>query len=373
MSAVLARNDSSLLARWWWTVDRWTLAALGLLVALGAVLVAAASPPVAERIGLPAFHFVERHLLFLPPALALMGGISLLSPKGVRRVALLILLAGLAGVAATLVSGQEIKGATRWIRLFGFSLQPSEFVKPAFAVIAAWAFALHRQKPGAPGWQVAIALYVIVAGLLLCQPDFGMTFVVTAVFGAQFFLAGLPLIFVIGGLVLSVSGVVGAYFLFSHVRDRVDSFLDPSAGDNYQVERSLEALRHGGLLGTGPGQGTVKLNLPDAHADFVFSVAGEEFGLVATLLILCLFAFIVLRGLIRVGGSRDLFVLLAGGGLLVQFGLQALIHMGSALKLLPAKGMTLPFISYGGSSMLALGIGVGMMLALTRRNAGEGR
>lgn len=366
----LARTDTSVLGRWWWTVDRWSLAALGLLIGFGAILIAAASPPVATRIGLSEFHFVQRHLIILPVAVALLVGMSLLSVEGVLRAGLLLLLGSLAAMVAVLFVGTEIKGATRWIHLPGLTLQPSEFVKPAFAVAAAWLFSLRATRDGVPGYRLAMLLFAVVAGLLMAQPDFGMTVVVAAIFGVQFFLAGLPmiLVLVLGGL--AVGGLVGAYFLFPHVASRIDRFLDPSSGDTYQISRSLEAFTNGGLWGTGPGQGTVKHFLPDAHADFIFAVAGEEFGIVWCLVLVLLFGFVVLRGLWRAFGDQNLFVLLAASGILVQFAVQALINMASAVNLIPTKGMTLPFISYGGSSLLAMAIGMGFVLALTRRRGG---
>ncbi len=367
------RTDHSVFGRWWWTVDRWLLGALAALIAIGTILITAASPAVAERIGIhDTFHFVERHLLMLAPALAIMVGVSLLSPRGVRRLSLGLYLASLALVAATLFVGVEIKGAQRWIHVPGMSLQPSEFVKPAFAVVAAWLFSLARTQPGFPGSLVALALYGLTAGLLLAQPDLGMWFVVTAVFFTQFFLAGLNIVLVMVLGVLGIAGVIGAYFTLPHVTSRIDRFLDPASGDTFQITRSLEAFANGGWLGTGPGQGTVKLGLPDAHADFVFAVAGEEMGLVFCLVVVALFAFVVLRGFARVLHENNYFVLLAASGLLIQFGLQAMINMGSALHLIPTKGMTLPFLSYGGSSLLALGFGMGMALALTRKRFGPG-
>ncbi|HYH36909.1 MAG TPA: putative peptidoglycan glycosyltransferase FtsW [Azospirillum sp.] len=367
------RTDQSVFGRWWWTIDRVQLGALAVLMALGTVLITAASPPVAERIGIQdTFYFVERHLIMLAPAVAIMVGISLLSPKGVRRAALFMYVIALALVFATLVIGVEIKGAKRWIHVPGLSIQPSEFVKPAFAVVAAWLFSLSRTNPGFPGALVSIALYgVTVAGLIL-QPDMGMTFVVSAVWFTQFFLAGLNIVLVMILAGVGVAGLVGAYFTLPHFASRIDRFLDPSTGDNYQVSRSMEAFANGGLLGTGPGQGTVKFSLPDSHADFIFAVAGEEMGLIFCLFIVFLFAFIVLRGFARVFNEHNYFALLAAAGLLIQFGLQAAINMGSSLHLMPTKGMTLPFISYGGSSLIALGFGMGMVLALTRKRFGPG-
>ncbi|WP_448191180.1 FtsW/RodA/SpoVE family cell cycle protein [Azospirillum sp. sgz301742] len=367
------RTDQSVFGRWWWTIDRLQLGALAVLMGLGTVLITAASPPVAERIGIQdTFYFVERHLMMLVPAVAIMVLISLLSPKGVKRAALALYLVALALVFATLVVGVEIKGARRWIHVPGLSIQPSEFIKPAFAVVAAWLFSLSRTNPGFPGALVSIALYgVTVAGLVL-QPDMGMTFVVSAVWFTQFFLAGLNIMLVMGLAGVGVAGLIGAYYTLPHFASRIDRFLDPAAGDNYQVSRSMEAFANGGLLGTGPGQGTVKFSLPDSHADFIFAVAGEELGLIFCLFVVALFAFIVLRGFARVFNENNYFALLAAAGLLIQFGLQAAINMGSALHLMPTKGMTLPFISYGGSSLIALGFGMGMVLALTRKRFGPG-
>jgi cell division protein FtsW len=298
--------------------------------------------------------------------------VSLQSPRGIRRIAAVGFVISLALLAYTFVGGVEIKGARRWIELPGLSLQPSEFVKPTFAVIAAWLFAQDRLNPGFPGQWIAIGLYLLVVGLLLKQPDLGMAAVISAVWFTQFFLAGLRLYWVAAGLMAGAAGLVGAYLTLPHVASRIDRFLDPASGDSYQVERSMEAFGNGGLWGRGPGEGTVKEYLPDAHADFVFAVAGEEMGLLVCLVVVAVFAFIVLRGFARLLQEGNLFVVLAATGLLVQFGLQAVINMASALHLIPTKGMTLPFISYGGSSMLALGLGMGMALALTRRRYGGG-
>ena len=366
------RTDQSILGRWWWTVDRWMLAALAVLIGYGTILIMAASPAVASRIGLDSYHFIQQHLVMLVPALLLMIAISLLSPREVRRAALVVFAGALVLTALTPFIGVEIKGAKRWIHFPGGSIQPSEFLKPAFAVVAAWLFSLQRTSPGFPGNAVSILAYLLVVALLIRQPDLGMTFVVSVVWFCQFFLAGLNIGFVLVLGALGVGGLVGAYFLLPHVHSRIDRFLDPAAGDQYQVTRSLEAFANGGLLGTGPGQGTVKMQIPDAHADFVFAVAGEELGLLWTLLLVALFAFIVLRGFSRLLKDSNLFVLLAAAGLLVQFGVQAFVNMASSLHMMPTKGMTLPFVSYGGSSLIALGFGMGMVLALTRRHFGLG-
>jgi cell division protein FtsW len=372
MTAAFARTDTSRLAAWWWSVDRWTLAALMVLVLCGAVLTAAASPPVAERIGLGEFHFVIRQLVFLPLAVVIMLWVSFQDVRTVRRLALVLLGVGLALTAATLVMGAEVKGATRWLRIGPFGLQPSEFVKPGFAVVTAWLFAESCREPKFPGRLAAMALLALTAGLFLMQPDVGMTLVIGAVWSVQFFLGGMP-IALLALLILGFLGAaVGAYMTFDHVQARVDRFLDPAQSEGYQVERALDAFQAGGLFGRGPGEGRVKEILPDAHADFIFAVAGEEYGLVVCLMIVGLFAAIVLRGFAKAFESDDLFRLIAVAGLMVQFALQAIINLGSTLNLIPPKGMTLPFLSYGGSSTLALAFGMGMALALTRTRAGPG-
>lgn len=364
---MFARTDQSVLGRWWWTVDRGLLAAFMALIIFGVVLVAAASPPVAERIGLGSSHFIIRHFIMLMPAIGVMFAVSLLSQRNVWRLASIVLAAGAFLMVLVLLLGSEIKGAQRWIHLPGFSLQPSEFVKPAFAVVAAWFMARQKDLPEFPGDRIAAAIYGVIVALLLLQPDLGMTVVVTAIYGALIFLAGFPFWLLAAFGCAAVGLMVGSYFMLDHVRSRIDRFLDPAAGDNYQVQKALEAFQNGGLFGTGPGQGKVKLGLPDAHADFIFAVAGEELGLVVTLVLLGIFAFVILRGFNRVMDSPAIFPLLATAGLLVMFGFQALIHMGSSLHILPAKGMTLPFISYGGSSLWAMAFAMGMVLSLTRK------
>lgn len=370
----LDRTNTSVLGRWWWTVDRLNMFALLLLMALGSILVTAGSPPVAKRLDLPAFYFVHRHQVFLLLGLAVMFVVSMLPQAAIRRLAVVGFVASILLMLLVPLFGVNTKGAYRWIEIGGFSIQPSEFMKPCFAVVMAWVCAENQRRVGFPGYRVAIALYATVVLLLLVQPDVGMTLTVTGMWSIQLFLAGLPFIWVFILMVLGVAGIFGAYYTFPHVARRIDSFLDPSAaGDNYQIGRSLEAFRNGGLLGRGPGEGEVKQHIPDSHTDFIFAVAGEEFGVIVCLLILSLFAFVVLRGLTRVRQENDLFVLLAVAGVLAQFGIQAVINMGVAVNLLPAKGMTLPFLSYGGSSVVAIALGMGMMLALTRRRYGQQR
>jgi cell division protein FtsW len=371
MTTTFARTDRSPVAQWWWTVDRWSIVAVLALVGFGSLLIMAASPAVAERIGADRLFFVRHYFAVLPVALAAMFLVSFLSPRAIRHIAMIGLVIGLVCVAYTLIGGVEIKGARRWIDLPGLSIQPSEFLKPCFAVVAAWLFAQSKLRPGFPGQPIAIALFIVIVTLLMRQPDLGMTVVVCAVWFTQFFLAGLPLVWAAVFMLGGAAGLGGAYLLLPHVTSRIDRFFDPGSGDSYQVDRAMDAFMNGGWWGRGPGEGTVKLSLPDAHADFVFAVAGEELGLIVCLVIVAIFAFIVLRGFARLLQERNLYVVLAGTGLLVQFGLQAIINMASALHLMPTKGMTLPFISYGGSSLLALGLGMGMTLALTRRRFGD--
>jgi len=368
----VARNDTSLFGLWWWTVDRWTLAAVATLIGFGVILILAASPAAGHRIGLDGFYLAQRHLLLLPLALGLMFTVSLLTPRWVKRVAVIGFVIAILLCALTLLVGTEIKGATRWITLAGFSLQPSEILKPTYAVVCAWMFAHAAKDPTFPGAWITAGLGLLSVALLMLQPDVGQTFVLTAVWSVQFFLAGLPMLWVALLVTSATVALTGAYFALPHVAQRIDSFLDPSAGDRYQIQRSMEAFIHGGLFGRGPGEGTVKELLPDAHSDFIFAVAGEELGLFACLFIVALFAFVVLRGFSRAFHDNSLFVLLATAGLLTQFGLQSLINMASSLHLMPTKGMTLPFISYGGSSLLALAFTLGMVLALTRRRVGPG-
>jgi len=368
----LARSDRSVLGRWWWTVDRWVLFTLVAIMGFGILLIQASTPAIAVKHGWSNFYFVNRHLAMLLPAVAVLFGLSLLSPKKIRILAAVMLAIFLPLLIATPFIGTEIKGAVRWIRVLGFfSIQASEFVKPLFAVTAAWLFTRQCERRGFPALSVNICLYLTILVFLLMQPDIGMAFLLSAIWFGQFFLAGLP-VAIVG--ITGAAGVVGmfvTYYTFPHFAMRVDKFLSRT-GDTYQVDRALNAFANGGLFGTGPGEGTVKMSIPDAHADFVFAVAGEELGLLWCLLIVALFAFIVLRGLRRLNHENSLFIVLAVSGLLVEFGLQAIINLASTMRLIPAKGMTLPFISYGGSSLFALAIGMGMLLALTRKRFGLG-
>jgi cell division protein FtsW len=366
----LSRTDNSVVGRWWWTVDKWTLLALFLLAVIGMMMTMAASPPVAYRLGLDPQHFVVRHAMLLPVALLAMIAISTMSLKGVRRLALAMFVGALFLMLLTITSGEQVKGATRWVHLFGFSLQPSEFLKPAFAVVTAWLLAPRPASQDIPGAAICTLLFTLIVGLLLAQPDVGQAGVVTAVWLAQWFLAGLSIAWIGGSAILGGLSLIAAYFVFPHVALRIDRFMDPNTS-SYQVERAMQAFLAGGFTGEGPGEGVIKASIPDSHTDMVLAVAGEEYGLIMTLAIVAIFAFVVLRGFTLLFKEHNAFVTLAGFGLLVQFGLQAAINMGSTLNLIPTKGMTLPFMSYGGSSLLAMSIGMGMLLALTRRRVGE--
>ncbi len=366
----LSRADNSLLGRWWWSVDRWTLGAIGTLIGFGYIMMLAATPAVAERIGSTRDMFILKQVVFLAAAGALVVGVSLLSPRTIKRLAIIGCLIALMMTAATMFVGVEIKGARRWISLPGMTIQPSEFLKPCFAVVAAWLIAEGRRTPRFPGMLIAFGVFGLIVMLLKSQPDIGMLGVVIVVFLTQLYVAGMHLVFVGISVGLLGTGAVAAYTLFPHVRSRVERFWE-GTGDNYQVTTALEAFGNGGLMGRGPGEGRVKDVLPDAHADFVFAVAGEEFGMLICLFILLVFAFIVLRGLLRLLREQDLFIVLSCTGLVTGFGLQAFINMASTLKLIPTKGMTLPFISYGGSSAMAVALGTGMLLALTRRRHRE--
>ncbi len=364
------RTDRSMMAQWWWTVDRVSLFVIFALILGGVVVALAASPPVAERLDLGPFHFVYRQMIFVIPTLVCLFGISLLSARGVRRVAAVIFCLGLILMVLTLLIGPEVKGAHRWLSIGSFTIQPSEFVKPAFVVLAAWFFAEGKRHPDVPGNTLAAAVFVLFLGLLVLQPDFGQAILVSLVWGTMFFLSGVSWPWIAGLAVSGLAGFFVAYQLVPHVSSRVDRFLFPESGDTYQVDKALEAFTQGGVLGRGPGEGQIKQIIPDAHTDFIFAVLAEEYGLLLCLFIVLMFAIVVVRVFARALEEVDEFVYIASCGLISLFGLQAIINMAVNLNLLPAKGMTLPFLSYGGSSLLSLSITMGMVLALTRKRSG---
>ena len=363
---MVSRAQRTPFAAWWWTVDRLQLAAVSAVMLGGIVLSLAASPPVAARLGLDPFYFVNRHVMYLIPALAVLLATSFLSPRHIRRLALLVFAVSFCMVLLTPFIGAEVKGARRWIVLFGLNIQPSEFLKPAFVILIAWLFAESAKKPEVPANSFALLLLFGSVIALVRQPDFGQTMLIALVWGALFFMAGMRLIWVIGLGGAAAVGLAGAYYTVPYVMRRIKRFIDPASGDTFQIDTAIDAFRKGGWFGSGPGEGTVKRYLPDSHADFVFAVAAEEFGIVLCLILVSLFCFIVVRALTRAMRTDDPFARFGAAGLAILFGAQSAINMAVNLSLIPAKGMTLPFISYGGSSMISLAYGMGMLLALTR-------
>jgi cell division protein FtsW len=363
---MVSRATRTPFGEWWWTVDRYTLMAIGALLIAGIVLSLAASPPVAGRLGLEPFFFVNRHIIYLLPSIALLLAVSFLSPRQIRRLSLIVFALSVIMVAATPYFGPEIKGARRWLVLAGVNLQPSEFLKPAFVIIVAWLFAESAKRPEMPTNAIALSLLGLVVALLVMQPDFGQTMLILRVWGALFFMAGMRLVWVFGLAATAMIGLIGAYYTVPHVTRRIQRFLNPASGDSFNIDIATESFMRGGWFGQGPGEGTVKRILPESHTDFVFAVAAEEFGVALCLVLVALFAFIVIRALMRALRNEDPFARFAATGLAMLFGMQSAINMSVNLHLIPAKGMTLPFISYGGSSMLSLAYGIGMLLALTR-------
>ena len=370
--AVMQRPSEPLLPRWWRTVDKLSLAAAVALFLVGLMLSMAASPWLADRNGLPQFYYVLRQAQFGALALIVMLGLSALSPTAIRRWATL----GCLGVILALIAlpwlGTDFgKGAVRWYSLGFASIQPSEFLKPLLIVTFAWLMSASFDRRGPPGLTLSFVLAVVVAVLLALQPDFGQAALVMGVWGLMYFVAGAPvfLLVAIAGGALGTS--ILAYNNSEHFRRRIDGFLSTEIDPTTQIGHAASAIREGGLFGVGVGGGEIKRTLPDAHTDFIIAVAAEEYGLILCLLIIALFVFVTARGLLSLLRVRDPFVRLAGTGLAIAFGLQAIINMGVAVRLLPAKGMTLPLVSYGGSSVLAVGIGLGMLLAFTRRRPVE--
>ncbi|MGF1554123.1 MAG: FtsW/RodA/SpoVE family cell cycle protein [Paracoccaceae bacterium] len=362
-------------ARTWWAgIDRWLVGAVMLLVAAGLVLALAASPPLARANDLWTYHYVARQAVFAALALGVMVALSTLDARTLRRGGTLVFAAAFAALVALPWFGTDFgKGAVRWFSLGFMSVQPSEFLKPAFVIVAAWLMAGSLDRRGPPGRLISGALAGLIALVLALQPAFGQALLVLAIWGTMLFVAGVSPI-LLGGIGALVGAALGAAYLTSeHVARRIDGFLAPEVAANTQLGYAESAIREGGLWGVGPAAGSVKWTLPDAHTDFIIAVAAEEFGLVATLAIAALFLFVSLRALTRLVGERSAFVRLAGTGLAVAIGVQAFVNLGVAVRLLPAKGMTLPFVSYGGSSMIAAALAMGALLALTRDRPPEPR
>ncbi|WP_300376144.1 putative lipid II flippase FtsW [Henriciella sp.] len=370
-SLILPRADGSYITEWRRSIDWPILIAACTLLGLGLMLSLAAGPPAAERIGLSdPFHFFKRHCVFAVLGFGALIATSMLDRVWSRRMSAVIFCGSFVMLAALLVIGFEAKGAQRWIQLGGFTLQPSEFAKPALIVLSGWLLAQRQQYPGGPWAVVSLVFFVVTLGLLLLQPDVGQSALLTASFIVTFFVSGLPwkwaVAFFSGGVGLSAA----LYASLPHVRHRVNSFLNPSEYDTYQIDKASEAIARGGFLGTGPGEGTVKSHLPDAHTDFIYAVLGEEFGYIAALVLIGLYVFICWRGFRAAARLNDPYPRAAAAGLFALFGLQAAINIAVNVSLIPPKGMTLPFISYGGSSMLGIALTLGLALALIRRQGG---
>lgn len=360
----------SLIHSWTSTIDKYMLVAICITILFSVIMVTTASPAVAERIGLPPFYFIQRQIVFLFLGLMVMLSISFASFEVIQKFSILGFIFFLMLMVLVLFIGEEIKGARRWISLGFISIQPSEFIKPFFTILTASILMKKYTETNFPAFKISILLYCLVIGLIILQPDLGMAITISAVWGGQMFLAGLPMLWIALLAICGFAGLLAAYTFLPHVTVRMNSFLDPDTSENYQVKKSIEAFTNGGILGTGPGEGTVKQHLPDSHTDFIFAVVGEELGMIACLFIIFLFSFIVIRGLIRVLKVGNLFSILAVSGLLMQLGFQAIINIGVTLHLLPTKGMTLPLMSYGGSSILSVSLTIGAILALTRKRYG---
>lgn len=372
MSTPLGRADKTLLGRWFWTIDRPLLALVLVLIGIGLIAVAAASPAAAHRysggsVRLDDMYYFKRQLFWILLGVPLMLGVSMLTVPWAKRLSLIGTVVFIVALAAVPFFGVEANGAVRWLALGGFQLQPSEFLKPLFAVTSAWVLASRFDDGDVPAFSVSCGLLVLVVAMLVMQPDIGQSALFVGVWLVQAVLAGMS--FAILGMVLAagVTSLVVAYLFVPHVTSRIDRFLTGD-GDTYQIDKALDGFRAGGLFGAGPGEGQNKFSLPEPHTDYIFSVIGEEFGAIACAAIAILFLAMIVRVLLQLLEEEDPFVFLGAAGLITQIGGQAMINIGVNLNLLPSKGMTLPFISHGGSSFLALSMGMGLLLALTRRN-----
>lgn len=366
---MFSRTDRGPLAQWWWTVDRPMVVGVIVLIGLGYLMAFAASPAVAQHIGKPIYYFANKQLMFLTFALLVFLAVSMLNVVQIRLFAFLLLFAALSGMVATLFVGVTAKGANRWLIIAGLSVQSSEILKPAFVVVTAWLLARQRARFDGCFIYLALALLVGVCLLLVMQPDIGQMSLICLAWMCLYFLSGGSLR-LLGAL--TVLGMIVGGYLYStlpHVADRVDRFMDPSSGDTYQVDRGMDAIRAGGLVGVGPGNGQIKSILPDAHSDYVFAVAAEEGGLLMGSFIIAVFGFLIWRALVALRDETDHWVQLSAAGLICIFGLQVVINLAVNLNLMPAKGMTLPFISYGGSSLFASAITMGMLVGLMRRRS----
>ncbi|OIQ32288.1 MAG: putative lipid II flippase FtsW [Alphaproteobacteria bacterium MedPE-SWcel] len=371
--ALPAQEGEPILPKWWRTLDKWTMTFVITLFVVGLLLGLAASVPLAARNGFDNFHYVQRQAVFGSAAMVAMVLTSMMSPTLVRRLAVVGFACAFVALALLPIFGTDFgKGAVRWYSLGFASMQPSEFLKPGFIVLAAWMIAASQQIYGPPGTLLSFGLCMSVVMLLVMQPDFGQACLILFGWGVMYFVAGAPMLLLVAMAGVVIFGGTIAYSSSEHFARRIDGFLNPDLDPTTQLGYATNAIREGGLLGVGVGEGQVKWSLPDAHTDFIIAVAAEEYGLVLVSIIILLYAMIVVRSLFRLMRERDTFIRLAGAGLACTFGVQAMINMGVAVRLLPAKGMTLPFVSYGGSSLIAGGIAMGMLLAFTRsRPQGE--
>jgi cell division protein FtsW len=367
-----SRADRTRIGQWWWTVDHWLLGATLALIALGVLLCFGSSPAAASRLKIDfPFHFAVRQSIFAVGGIAVLLATSILPPKGVRRTAFFIYLVAIGAMLTLFFLGHAAKGATRWVDIAGFTMQPSEFMKPALIVLVSWMFSEGQKGEGVPGVSIAFGLYIVAVALLLVEPDVGQTVLITIAFGACFWMAGVPMSWVMALGAVALAGLGSTYFLFQHVSTRVNDFFSHDKTlPNLQAYRAAQAIAAGGFFGRGPGEGIMKREVPDMHTDYIYSASAEEYGLWLSLILIALFMFLTLRGLFRAMRLSDPFEQVAAAGLFVLVGMQAFINVAVNLDLMPTKGMTLPFISYGGSSMLAMGLTMGMALALTRRRPG---
>ena len=365
--SIPSRVQEPVLPKWWRTIDKWSMTAVMVLFGIGLLLGLAASVPLADRNGLNPYYYVQRQAGFGGMAMVAMVVCSMMTPQQVRRFAILGFGLSLTALALLPFLGTDFgKGAVRWFSLGFGSFQPSEFLKPFFITVTGWLMASAMELGGPPGKRISLAFLIVIVGLLVVQPDFGQTMLILFGWGVVYFVAGAPMALIVGGVGSVGAGLYVAYQFWDHLAKRIDGFLNPDIDPRSQIGYAVNAIQEGGFFGVGLGEGQVKWILPDAHTDFIIAVAAEEYGLVLVATILALYATVVVRSLIRLMRERDPFARLAGTGLACIFGVQAMINMGVAVRLLPAKGMTLPFVSYGGSSVIAAGITVGLLLALTR-------
>ena len=353
---------------WWRSIDRKIFITTIILIFIGCLISFGATPSIAIKYGLEPYHFVKKHLIFTPVAFFFIFFTSLFSKVGIKRFFLFIFLISIFFIFYSFFIGIESKGSIRWVYFFGYSFQPSEFLKVSFIIICAWIFSSKNQLKVINNQTFSFILYLFVSGLILYQPDFSMFIIISSVYFGQLFINGLKWKWVIACSFFFSFVFFVTYFLLSNVKIRIDNFFDPSTGDNYQISKSLQAIKEGGLFGKGTGMGTVKDNLPDAHTDFIFSVIAEEFGLISCLFVIIFFIYLIFKIYKRVKNEKYLFVILSVSGLVIQLGSQIFVNIGSTIGLIPTTGTTLPFISYGGSSMISTALNIGVILALTRVN-----